>query len=208
MWQIISTYPIEQFLAFVAGGLVVNFTPGQDIFFATACGIQGGPRVGAMAGIGVGVGVLWHVALAALGLSALIAAHPEMLVVITYIGAAYLLYLARKSWSSTGGMQAGRGVQTYGRAFRRGVLSNVLNPKPVLFILAFLPQFVDPGLGPVWMQIVLLGLVFGFTGTIVTAGFGYLAGLAGQVIGARMGVVNKVAAVLFAGLAARLIWVD
>lgn len=208
MWTIITTYPIEQFLAFVAGGLVVNFTPGQDIFFATACGIQGGPRVGVMAGVGVGVGVLWHVALAALGLSALIAAHPEMLFVIKYTGAGYLLFLAWKSWCSTGGMQAGTGVQTYGRAFRRGILSNVLNPKPVLFILAFLPQFVDPTLGPVWMQIVMLGLVFGFTGTIVTAGFGYLAGHAGHVIGARMGAVNKVAAILFAGLAARLIWVD
>lgn len=208
MWQIISNYPIEQLLGFVAGGLVVNFTPGQDIFFATACGIQGGPRVGAVAGLGVGVGVLWHVALAALGLSALIAANPQMLQTITYIGAGYLLYLAWKSWNSAGGMQAGSGVHTYGRAFRRGILSNILNPKPVLFILAFLPQFVDSALGPVWMQIVLLGLVFSFTGTIVTAGFGYLAGHAGRVIGARMGVVNKVAAVLFAGLAARLIWVD
>ena len=208
MWNIISHYPIEQFLAFVAGGLVVNFSPGQDIFFATACGIQGGPRVGAAAGIGAGTGVLWHVGLAALGLSALIAAHPEMLMAIKYIGAGYLLYLAWKSWRSTGGMQAGRGVRTEWSAFRRGILSNVLNPKPVLFILAFLPQFVDPALGPVWMQIVLLGLVFSFTGTIVTAGFGYLAGHAGQVIGARMGVVNKVAAVLFAGLAARLILVD
>ncbi len=208
MWDIIANYPIEHFLAFVAGGLVVNFTPGQDIFFATACGIQGGPRVGAIAGIGVGVGVLWHVALAALGLSALIAAHPEMLTAIKYLGALYLLYLAWNAWRSTGGMQAGRGARTYLGAFRRGILSNVLNPKPVLFILAFLPQFVDPALGPVWMQIILLGLVFSLTGTIVTAGFGYLAGHAGQVIGARMGVVNKVAAVLFAGLAARLIWVD
>ncbi len=208
MWNILSSYPIEQFLAFVAGGLVVNFTPGQDIFFATACGIQGGPRVGAVAGIGVGVGVLWHVGLAALGLSALIAAHPEMLVLIKYIGAGYLLYLAWKSWRSTGGMQAGRGAQTYRAAFQRGILSNVLNPKPVLFILAFLPQFVDPALGPVWMQIVILGLVFGLTGTIVTAGFGFLAGHAGQVIGTRIGVVNKVAAILFAGLAARLILVD
>jgi len=55
------------------------------------------------------------------------------------------------------------------------------------------------------MQIVFLGTVFGITGTFITAGFGYLAGRAGHAIGARLGLLNKVAAVLFAGLAARLL---
>ena len=73
------------------------------------------------------------------------------------------------------------------------------------FFFAFLPQFVNPGLGPVWQQILLLGTIFGITGTMVTVGYGYLAGRAGHAIGARLGLLNKIAAVLFAGLAARLI---
>jgi len=81
----------------------------------------------------------------------------------------------------------------------------MLNPKPILFMLAFLPQFVNPALGPVWLQILLLGTIFGITGTVITVGYGYLAGRAGHAIGARMGLLNKVAALLFAGLAARLI---
>lgn len=189
MWEIITTYPADRFLTFLLGGLVVNFTPGQDILFATASGIQGGPRVGVMAGLGVGLGALWHIGLAA----------------IKYAGAAYLLYIAWKSWNDTGSFAPGRGARTGWAAFRRGALTNMLNPKPILFMLAFLPQFVDATLGPVWLQILLLGTVFGITGTIVTAGFGYLAGRAGRAIGARMAVLNKVAAVLFAGLAARLI---
>lgn len=205
MWDIISGYPLQGFLAFVGGGLVVNFTPGQDILFASASGIRGGPRVGMMAGLGVGLGALWHVALAAFGLSALIVAHPQALAAIKYAGAAYLIVLAWKSWRDNGTAASGKGADTGWTAFRRGALTNMLNPKPILFMLAFLPQFVIPALGPVWMQIVMLGVVFGITGTCVTAGFGYVAGHAGRAIGARMALLNKAAAVLFAGLAARLI---
>lgn len=204
MWDAIFSIPPGQFLTFLIGGLIVNFAPGQDMVFATACGIQGGPKVGAMAGFGAGVGVLWHVTLAALGLSALVAAHPGALSAIKYAGAAYLLYIAWKSWRA-GALPEGRGVPSLRRAFLRGVLSNMLNPKPILFFLAFLPQFVNPDAGPVWRQVVLLGLIFAFNGTWVTVMYGWLAGYAGDVIGARMAVVNKVAAVLFAGLAARLI---
>src|SRR3989338_9166313 len=180
MLEILGNYPAESFLAFLGGGLVVNLTPGKYIFFATASGARGGPRVGMMAGLGVGLGALWHVALAALGLSALIAGHPEALVAIKYAGASYLLVLAWKSWRDSGQISAGKGARTGWAAFRRGALTNMLNPKPILFMLAFLPQFVIPALGPVWMQIVLLGTVFGITGTCVTAGFGYVAGHAGR----------------------------
>ncbi|MDZ4136346.1 MAG: LysE family translocator [Paracoccaceae bacterium] len=204
MLEILFALPPERFAAFLAGALVVNFAPGADMVFATACGIAGGPRVGAFAGLGAGTGVLWHVTLAALGVSALIAAHPEALSVIRWIGAGYLLWLAWKSWRASGTLALGRGTPSGAQAFRRGILSNVLNPKPVLFVLAFLPQFVDPASGPVWKQIVALGGVFAFTGTLVTMGYGILAGYAGRALAARMGAVNKIAAVLFGGLAARL----
>jgi threonine/homoserine/homoserine lactone efflux protein len=208
MWETITAIPPDRFLAFLAGGLVVNIAPGQDILFATASGIQGGPRVGAAAGMGVAFGVVWHVALAALGLSALIAAHPGALTLIRYAGGAYLLVLAWKSWQADGAARATGGAQTALRAFGRGALTNVLNPKPVLFILAFLPQFVDPAIGPVWQQIAFLGVVFAITGALVTMGFGILAGHAGRAIAARMQMVNRLAAVLFAGLAARLLLLE
>lgn len=202
--EIFLILPTEQLIAFVIGGLIVNFAPGQDMMFATACGIQGGPRVGAAAGFGAGCGVLWHVGLAALGVSALIAAHPGVLDVLRYVGAAYLLWLAFKSWRA-GKAGEGRGTASAWRAFRRGIVSNMLNPKPVLFVMAFLPQFVVPAAGPVWQQIVALGLVFAFTGTLVTMFYGYIAGVAGTYLAERVGALNKVAAVVFAGLAGKLI---
>lgn len=207
MWDILTALPPEQFLTFLIGGLIVNLAPGQDMVFAMACGIQGGPRVGAAAGFGAGTGVLCHITLAALGLSALVAAHPGALAVIRYAGAGYLLWIAWKSWRA-GGLPEGQGVTSPRRAFLRGILSNVLNPKPILFFLAFLPQFVNPAAGPVWQQIVVLGLIFAFNGAWITAMYGWLAGHAGRAIGARMTFVNRLAAVVFAGLAARLVLVE
>ena len=205
MWQTLTHFPLDQFLTFLGGGILLNLTPGQDVMFATASGIKGGPRVGVLAGMGVGLGALWHVALSALGLSALITAHAGALLAIKYAGAAYLLHLAWESWNDTDLTRTNKASTRGWDAFRKGALTNVLNPKPILFMLAFLPQFVHPEIGPVWQQILLLGTAFGLTGTIITAGYGYLAGRAGHAIGAQMAVLNKCAAVLFAGLAARLV---
>ena len=206
MWDVVMAFPAESLIAFTIGGLILNFAPGADVFFATACGIQGGPRAGAMAGLGVGLGDVWHITLAALGLSAVIAAHPGALSVIRWAGAGYLLWLAWKSWRAGTGAQAVRGVVKPLRAVGRGFLSNALNPKPVLFILAFLPQFTRPDYGPIWQQVVILGSIFAFTGTLVTMGYGIVAGWLGRSLSARMGAVNKIAAVMFGGLAARLVW--
>ena len=205
MLHLLLSFPPGHLATFIAGGLVVNFAPGQDVIFATASGIRGGPRIGALAGLGVGFGVVWHVTLAALGVSAAIAAWPGALDAIRWIGAAYLLFLAWQSWRAQGTLPEGRGAGHAWSAIRRGFLSNALNPKPVLFILAFLPQFTEPALGPIWQQIVLLGGIFAFTGTLVTMGYGVVAGYVRHALGRRMAALNRVAAVMFGALALRLI---
>jgi threonine/homoserine/homoserine lactone efflux protein len=205
IWDTIANIPAAQLITFIGGGLALNFAPGQDVFFASACGIQGGPRAGALAGFGVGLGVLFHLTLATVGLGAVVQAHPEAMTAIKYIGAAYLLYLAWKSWNAgpvDPHAQAARGPWNI---IRRGALSNILNPKPVLFLLAFLPQFTNPAYGPIWQQILGLGLIFAFTGTLVTIGYGVVAGYVGHMLGKRLGLLNKIAAVMFAGLAIRLV---
>ena len=83
----------DRFWMFLASGLLLNLTPGADVMFATASGLRSGPRVGAAAGLGVGLGGIWHVGLAALGITALLAALPAALVALKWLGAAYLLYL-------------------------------------------------------------------------------------------------------------------
>ncbi|MDP3339462.1 LysE family translocator [Frigidibacter sp.] len=204
IWDVLQAFPAESLLAFTLGGLVLNLAPGPDVLFATASGLQGGPRAGVMAGLGVGFGGLWHVTLAVLGLSALIAAHPGALDAIRWVGAGYLLWLAWKSWRAGPIMEA-RGTASPWRAVAKGFLTNALNPKPILFVLAFLPQFTDPAYGPVWQQVAILGAIFTVTGTLVTMGYGALAGVAGRSLSRRMGAMNKIAALLFGGLALRLV---
>lgn len=190
--------------AFTAGALVLNLTPGADVLFATASGVQGGPKVGAAAGMGVGAGGIFHALTTAFGLGALVAAHPGALDVVRWFGAGYLLWLAWKSWRAGAPGSARAGAPTPGAAFRRGVLTNVLNPKVMLFMLAFLPQFTNPAWGPVWQQMLILGAIMCCTGTVVTMGYGAAAGWLGARIAHRMGALNRVAAVLFGGLAVRL----
>lgn len=208
MPEILVVFPIDRYFAFLLGGILLNLTPGQDVMFAMGSGIRGGPRIGLVAGIGVGLGAFWHVALLALGLSSLVAAHPGALTAIKYLGAGYLIYIAWKSWNDPGTSADPASARSYWSALRRGTLTNILNPKPILFMLAYLPQFVDSKFGPIWVQILLLGASFGVTGTFITAGYGYLAGRAGHAVGARLVLLNKLAAVLFASLAVRLIFTE
>lgn len=204
MPELLAFLTPDQFLTFLLAGLVVNIVPGADVVLATACGVQGGPRAGLASGLGTGAGVLWHIALAAAGVSALLAAHPGALTMLRWLGAGYLAWLALRAWRA-GPAGTGQGQASLWAAFRKGALTNMLNPKPVLFILAFLPQFIVTDGPPVWQQITLLGLVFATTGTLVTMGYGLAAGLAGGMLARRMGALNKIAAVLFAGLAMRLV---
>ena len=205
IWDTLGNIPLPQLLAFISGGLVLNAAPGQDVFFATASGIQGGPKAGALAGLGVGIGVLFHVTMTTLGLGAVIAAHPGALSAMRWIGAGYLLYLAWKAWTAPPPDPSARPVVRSRDVIRRGILSNVLNPKPVLFLLAFLPQFTSPAHGPVWHQLLGLGLIFAFTGTLITMAYGMAAGWLGMRLAGRLGILNRIAAVMFAGLAVRLV---
>ena len=200
MFQLV---PPDTLLTFAMAGILLNLTPGADVMFATASGMAGGPRAGMAAGAGVGLGGLWHVGLAALGVAALLAAHPAAMTGLRWFGAVYLLYLAHAAWTA-GPAAPGHGIARLSRAFWRGFLTNALNPKVALFVLAFLPQFTDPARGPVWQQILILGALFTATGMVITAGYGALAGLAGQALSARMGVMNKLAAGVFALLALRM----
>lgn len=196
--------PPDTLITFAMAGILLNLTPGSDVMFATASGLAGGPRAGMAAGVGVGLGGFWHVGLAALGVAALLAAHPAAMTGLRWFGAGYLLYLAWGAWTAKP-LPPGTGISSLPRAFWRGFLTNALNPKVALFVLAFLPQFTDPARGPVWQQILILGAVFTLTGMCITAGYGALAGFAGQALSARMGVMKKLAAGVFALLALRMI---
>ena len=84
-------------------------------------------------------------------------------------------------------------------------MTNVLNPKTALFIFAFIPQFTDPTIGPVWLQILILGAIFQIFGFAFVLALGAAAGAFADVLRARVRVLNKLTSILFGGLAARLV---
>ena len=206
MWEVITGFDPALLLAFIGAGLLLNLTPGADFVFISASGISGGPRVGMAAAVGGNLGIVVHVAMAAAGLSALLIAFPLAYDVIRYAGAAYLIYLAIQAWRSSGEIGQGKAAPSLLSAIRRGFITNVLNPKTALFIFAFIPQFTDPAIGPIWMQVLFLGGVFMAFGFAFALSLGALAGAFSNALKARARLLNRLSAVMFAGLAARLVW--
>ncbi|MEO1732136.1 MAG: LysE family translocator [Pseudomonadota bacterium] len=191
--------------AFMGAAFLLYLTPGADMMFTIASGVAGGPRAGFSAACGISLGVLTHVAAAAAGLAVLVAASPAMLDIIRYVGAAYLLWLAWHSWCDDGFVAKREGRADVWRAFRRGYVTNILNPKVALFILAFLPQFTDPAIGPIWHQILILGVLLAIGGTITDGAYGIFAGLLADRVRKSAQAMNRIAALVFGGLAARLV---
>lgn len=205
--------PIDQHLlvVFAVTTVIAMITPGPDMLFVLGCGMRGGPRAGLLATAGVATSEAVHVAVAAAGLAALFAAVPIAFTVVRIIGAAYLIHLGvqtirRRRTGLAEEPVAEAGVRAR-RAYLNGLLTNLLNPKMVTFTIAFLPQFVDPRLGHVWMQFAVLGAILIALEFAVDGTVGLLAGRIGGWLrrrrAARRGLDIAVGGV-FIGLGVRL----
>ena len=193
-------------LTFVPAALALNLTPGADMMFCLGQGLRAGPRAGWAASAGISAGGMVHVSIAGLGLGAAVQAMPWLFDVIRWVGVAYLLWLAwgalRQEFSASEVP-----VRPARRAFRDGMLVNLTNPKVILFVLAFIPQFIDPAAGPILMQFLTFGLVIAIGGFIVNGMVGQFAGGLGRRLTGdpRLGrLLSRFTAGIFAALALRL----
>lgn len=193
-------------MLFVPAALALNLTPGADMMFCLGQGLRGGPRAALAADAGIAAGCMVHVAAAGLGLGALVAAWPAAFEAIRWAGVAYLLWLAvRMLRTGAAGAATGAALRP-ARAFRQGLAVNLLNPKVILFVLAFVPQFVDPA-APILPQFLILGGVIAAGGLVVNGAVGVMAGgLGARLAGGGVAQVwlGRATAVIFAGLALRL----
>lgn len=158
---------------------VAMVTPGPDMLFILGCGMRGGPRAGLLATAGVATSETVHVTVAAAGLAALFTAVPVAFTAVRIVGAAYLIYLGVQTIRHRRTAVAAAGGVSASRAYLRGLATNLLNPKMVTFTIAFLPQFVDPALGRVWLQFAVLGVVLVAMEFVVDGTVGVLAGRIG-----------------------------
>ncbi len=199
----------SQLLIFMMAGIALNLTPGADMMYCLSQGLKSGPRAGFAASLGIATGSIIQILLAAFGLAALIAANPLAFEVLRWAGVAYLVWLAVQALRAPLQVdlpdEAKRSQPM--KAWRDGVLVNLLNPKVIVFILAFLPQFVDPGRGSTVLQFLLLGLVLNITGTAVNGFVGIGAGSVRGLLSANKwiaGALGYVSSAVFLGLAAKL----
>ena len=151
-------FDAHHFLLFFAAAVLLAITPGPGIFYVLARSLAGGRREGILSSLGTFAGGLFHVLAAALGISAILAASAVAFHTVKYAGAAYLVWLGiRMIHSRNEEMIVSASQPAPAGAFRQGIFTEVLNPKTALFFLSFIPQFIAPERGHVFLQFVVLG---------------------------------------------------
>jgi threonine/homoserine/homoserine lactone efflux protein len=148
---------LHRFLLFLAAALILAVTPGPGIFYVLARSLVGGRREGVHSSLGTFVGGLFHVFAAALGVSAILASSAVAFRTVKYTGAAYLIWLGIRMIRTRNDELTVSISGPSRSAFRQGIFTEVLNSKTALFFLSFIPQFIAPQAGQVFLQFLILG---------------------------------------------------
>jgi len=197
--------------SFLAAAIAVTLAPGPDNLMILSLGLARGRRAGLAFGLGCALGCLSHTTLAVLGVGALIAASPIAFLALQIVGGLYLIWLGIGAWRArpelAQAMAPNRQDSAVWRLFGRGLIANAINPKVVLFFLAFLPQFVVVGQGET-IQIAALGGLFTLQALVLFGLIGWFSGAVGQWMGRSPGAarrLDRIAGTIFIALGLRLI---
>lgn len=157
--------------------IIVTATPGTGAIYTIAAGLGRGARAGVVAAVGCTLGILPHMALALSGAAALLSASPLAFEVLTWLGVAYLLYLAWGTWRQAGALALAPDVAAASvrQVIGSAVLVNLLNPKLTLFFFVFLPMFVDPSSDGAVLRMTGLGAIFMAITLVTFAAYGVCA---------------------------------
>lgn len=169
---------LSTLLYFLTASVLLTLAPGPDNMYLLSKSLADGAKSGIILAGGLSSGILFHTMLVILGVAALLQSSPFALSLLKYIGAAYLLYLAWGAFHADGKLQLATALPSGARLalYKRGVLMNVLNPKVLLFFLAFLPQFVDLSHPSANFHIALLGLIFALQAFVIFSAIAICAG--------------------------------
>lgn len=207
---------LPQLLLFMAAGWLLNLTPGPDVLYIVSNALKSGARAGMVAALGIVSGCFVHVFAAAVGVSALLTTSAAAFTALKWVGAAYLLWMGvRMLFSKSAPLE----IPTEGaafdvdlwRVFRRGFLTNVLNPKVALFFLAFVPQFIAPDATNKALVFLLLGLIFNLNSLPINFGYAWLAAWFARrvnVVQRGMRWLDRAAGALFIGFGLKLAMTD
>lgn len=201
---------IATLLTFAAAAFALAATPGPDMLLVMTRSVAQGRAAGFVTLAGICTGTYFHGVVAGLSLSGVLLLAPVMFEIIRWAGAAYLLWLAMQAFRGAAGFQPPRAdapALPLGRMFRQGLLTNMLNPKVVLFFLALFPQFMQPDPDTALMQALTLATLLNVIGGLLNGGIVLAAGRLGAWLSLRPAFVrwqNRLLGGVFAVLALRL----
>lgn len=197
---------LDNLLAFIGATILLAFSPGPDNIYVLTQSLVNGSRSGIATTAGLITGCIFHTTLIAFGVSALIVASPQLFFYIKIVGALYLLFLAYKVYmsDSTIHLSATHSQKSLGSLYKQGIIMNLLNPKVMIFFLAFFPAFLWEPDGNTVQQFYILGGIFMFVSFLVFGSIAVLAGYISKFLkeGSQLGVLLKWLQILvFVGIA-------
>lgn len=204
---------LDQFFGFLMAASLITLSPGPDNLLVLSLGISRGRQQGVAFGLGCALGCLSHTLLAVLGVSSLLVASPMAFTALRVLGGLYLFRLGVQALRSQGAARVSLDAaldESAWRLLRRGVLANAINPKVMLFFLAFLPQFVEASRGDVPWQLASLGALFTAQAAVLFGLLGYFAGTVGQWFERWPRAAlwfDRLSGIIFCGLGLRLIFI-
>jgi threonine/homoserine/homoserine lactone efflux protein len=159
---------------FLTATLLLNLIPGSDVLYIASQSLQS-HKNGLLAALGISIGVCFYVIATAFGLTFILLKSPLLFHCIKAAGAIYIIYIAwqisRSPFGEIGTIK--KTGMSSAKAFSRGIINTLLNPKVGIFFITFLPQFIDPNKGKTWLQLLSLGICFIISGTIVNLGYAF-----------------------------------
>ncbi|MCD0503397.1 LysE family translocator [Bordetella petrii] len=163
-------------MLFLAADMALKLTPGPDMALTLTRGMTQGFRTAWVSVLGTWSAGFIQIPLVVLGLAAVFQHSPTLFLAVKVLGALYLMYLgirALRRCTRPHDLSASAPQATLRDAYWQGLVTNLLNPKVFLFLVAFLPQFVDPARGPVWLQMLVLAVISKMMGLVTGATFAY-----------------------------------
>ena len=183
---------LSTYFLFLATGMALLAIPGPAVLYVVTRSIEMG-RAGGIASVaGITTGTFVHVALATAGISSLILASRPAFDAVKYVGAAYLIFLGirRLLTKKEEAVEEESAPRTRRRAYTQGVIVNLTNPKTIVFIFAFIPQFVDPNARHPWLQVLIFGASFACLGFLSDSTYAFVAGAVADKLRGSRGIAR------------------
>ena len=203
--------PFDILYLFFFTVVALALVPGPDNIFVLAQSAVYGRLAGFLVTLGLCTGVLFHTTLVVFGVATIFSNSILAFTLLKIFGATYLIYLAWEAFRgrTTASTETAESISLSAvKLYIRGVIMNVTNPKVGIFFLAFLPQFADPNFGNLDSQIIQLGIIFISATLLIFSGIAWFAGSVGEILRKSQHaeiVINRIAGMIFIGLAIRLI---